>query len=167
MINEAFTFTSENLERVGAILKKYPKEHSQSAVMPLLDLAQAQNGGWLSMAAIEQVALMLNMPVIRVYEVASFYSMYHLKPVGVHVVNICRTTPCWLKGSDELRAMCKQTLGLNPGETKDGITLHEVECLGACRNAPVIQVNDTYIEDVTPQQMGQVLDELSKRAEKK
>lgn len=166
-MSESFVFTPTNLKQIKEVLKRYPKDHQNSAVMPLLDLAQKQNGGWLSTEAIEAVAAYLNMPVIRVLEVATFYSMYHLKPVGQHVINICRTTPCWLKGSDSLTKACKNKLGINPGETSNNITVLEVECLGACRNAPVVQVNDEYVEDVTPEQMEEIVSSLGKPVEKK
>ena len=139
----SFAFTPENLAEAEKHIAKYPAGREQSAVMPLLMIAQKQNQNWLPMKAIELVAQMCNMPFIRAHEVASFYSMYNLAPVGRHHVQCCTTTPCWLRGSDEVVRACKDTLGIDFGETtKDGLfTLTEVECLGACVNAPMIQVD--------------------------
>ncbi len=144
-----FAFTAENLEHAKAAIAKYPEGRQASAVMPLLDLAQRQHR-WLPRVAIEYVAGLLEMPLIRAYEVATFYSMYHLEPGGEHRVNVCTTTPCWLRGSSEVVAACEKALGVKLGETSgDGrFTLGEVECLGACVNAPVLQVDDDYYEDV-------------------
>ena len=148
-----FAFTPENLEKAKAVLAKYPAVRQQSAVMPLLDLAQRQCGGWLPRVAMEVVADMLSMPRIKAYEVATFYSMYNLKPVGKHFVQVCTTTPCWLVGSAGIVDACQKHLGIGLGETTaDGeFTLVEVECLGACVNAPMAQINDDYYEDLTPE----------------
>ena len=145
-----FTFSADNATAAQAFIARYPESRQQSAVMPILDLAQRQNGGWLSSAAIAYVADLLAMPRIRVLEVASFYSMYHQKPVGKHVVGVCTTTPCWLRGATEILDTCRKTLGIEVGETTgDGLfTLIEVECLGACCNAPMLQINDDYYEDL-------------------
>ena len=145
-----FSFTADNATAAQAFIARYPESRQQSAVMPILDLAQRQNGGWLSSAAIAYVADLLAMPRIRVLEVASFYSMYHQKPVGKHVVGVCTTTPCWLRGATEILDTCRKTLGIDVGETTgDGLfTLIEVECLGACCNAPMLQINDDYYEDL-------------------
>ena len=145
-----FTLTAENAQAAQAFIARYPAGRQESAVMPILDLAQRQNGGWLSRAAIDCVSDLLHMSRIRVQEVASFYSMYHLKPVGKHVVGVCTTTPCWLRGSADILDTCRKTLGIEVGETtEDGIfTLIEVECLGACCNAPMLQINDDYYEDL-------------------
>lgn len=159
-MSTSFAFTKENQPKIKQILAKYPKDHPQSAVMPLLDLAQAQNGGWLSHSAIQSVADLLGMPIIRVQEVASFYTMYRLQPVGKTVVQVCVTTPCWLRGSDEVLKTCQRKLGITPGETKNDISLFTVECLGACVNAPLVQINDHYIEDVIPQAFEKVLDDV-------
>lgn len=139
----SFAFTKENEAKIPGIIAKYPKGRQQSAVMPLLWMAQKQNNNWLPQAAIELVAGLLGMPKVRVHEVASFYSMFNLAPVGKHFVQCCTTTPCWLAGSDEVVKACKDTLGISPGEsTADGLfTLREVECLGACANAPMVQVD--------------------------
>jgi len=145
-----FTFTPESEEKAKAFVARYPEGRQFSAVMPLLDVAQRQNGGWLSQAAMDCVAAYLDMPPIRVYEVATFYSMYQLKPVGKVHVQVCTTTPCWLRGSDEIVDTCKRVLGIGMGETTDDgmFTLNEVECAGACVNAPMIQVGDDYYEDL-------------------
>jgi NADH-quinone oxidoreductase E subunit len=147
---DGFEFSAENRERARAIIARYPEGRQASAVMPLLDLAQRQAGGWLPRAAMESVAAMLAMAPIRVYEVATFYTMYNLEPVGEHVVQVCTTTPCWLCGSADIVAACEAELGITLGETTpDGkFTLREVECLGACVNAPVVWIGDDYYEDV-------------------
>lgn len=158
-----FSFTPENLEAAKAIIAKYPEGRQASAVMPLLDLAQRQNDNWLPRVAMDYVAAMLEMPPIRVYEVATFYTMYNLKPVGQHHVQVCTNISCLLKGSDEVMHTCKNKLGVNPGETTaDGkFTLSEVECLGACVNAPMMQIGDDYFEDLTSDSTAKVLDELA------
>ena len=145
-----FSFTADNAKAAQAFIARYPESREQSAVMPILDLAQRQNGGWLSDAAIAHVADLLAMPRIRVQEIASFYSMYHQKPVGKYVVGVCTTTPCWLRGATEILDACRETLGIEVGETtEDGLfTLIEVECLGACCNAPMLHINDDYYEDL-------------------
>lgn len=147
---ESFAFTPENMEWVQGQLAKYPDSRKQSGVMPLLTRAQEQNNGWVSIPVMEYVADMLGMPYIRVHEVASFYTMYNLKPVGKHVIEVCTTTPCWLRGSDDVVAACKDELGITFGETTDDgeFTLLEVECAGACVNAPVIAYRKEYYEDL-------------------
>jgi len=157
-----FVFTAENAAAAKAIIAKYPKGFQASAVMPLLDLAQRQNDGWLPRAAMNAVAEILEMPPIRVYEVATFYTMYNLQPVGRHHVQVCTNLPCWLRGSDEVAQACKKNLGVGFGETTaDGeFTLSEVECLGACVNAPMIQVNDDYYEDLDSDSTETILNEL-------
>lgn len=161
--NEKFSFSAENLQIIQSILKKYPADRQESAVLPLLDLAQRQCEGWLPPPAIMTVASILNMPEIRVYEVASFYTMFHLKPVGKHHIQVCRTTPCWLRGSEQILATCKTHLGIQSNEvTSNGqFSLEEVECLGACINAPVVQINDTYYEDLTSDSMKEILQNLA------
>jgi NADH-quinone oxidoreductase E subunit len=145
-----FVFTPENLAKAKAHIAKYPPGRQASAVLPLLDLAQRQHGNWLPRAAMDYVADMLGMPHIRVYEVGTFYSMFNLRPVGKHFFQICTTTPCWLRGSSDVVQACEDRLGITVGETTpDGqFTLTEVECLGACVNAPIIQVNDDFYEDL-------------------
>ena len=145
-----FGFSYENAKTAEAIITKYPEGWQASAVMPLLDLAQRQNDGWLPSVAMDYVADMLSMPRIRVYEVATFYTMYNLNPVGKYHVQICTNLPCWLRGSDAIVGSCKSRLGIEFGETtEDGLfTLSEAECLGACVNAPMMQINDDFFEDI-------------------
>ncbi len=147
---ENFAFTAENMAWAEGQLAKYPANRQQSGVMPLLTRAQEQNNGWVSVPVMEYIADMMDMPYIRVHEVATFYTMYNMKPVGKHVIEVCTTTPCWLRGSDDVVAACKQELGIDFGETtKDGeFTLLEVECAGACVNAPVIAYKKNYYEDL-------------------
>ncbi|MEO3430033.1 NADH-quinone oxidoreductase subunit NuoE [Pelagibius sp. CAU 1746] len=160
--SEGFSFSPENAARAETICARYPEDRRASATIALLDLAQRQNGGWLSREAIEFVAGYLEVAPIRVYEVASFYTMFNLKPVGKHFIQVCRTTPCWLRGSDGLTNACKKKLGVGIGEvTGDGMfSVVEVECLGACANAPMVQINDHYYEDLTPERMEEIIDEL-------
>jgi NADH-quinone oxidoreductase E subunit len=157
-----FEFTGENLEKAKAHIAKYPPGRQQSAVLPLLDLAQRQSGGWLPLAAMHCVADLLEMPRIRVYEVATFYTMLNLRPVGRYLLQACTTTPCWLRGSDAVVAACEKKLGIGiGGTTEDGLfTLVEVECLGACVNAPILQVNDDFYEDLDGASTEALLDAL-------
>ena len=159
-----FAFTPENLARAKAHIAKYPPGRQQSAVLALLDLAQRQHDNWLPRAAMDHVADILEMPRIRVYEVATFYTMFHLRPVGKHLFQICTTTPCWLRGSDEVVKACEKKLGVHMGETTaDGkFTLIEVECLGACVNAPIIQVNDDFYEDLDGKSTEALIDALAR-----
>ena len=161
---ESFAFTAENRARADRYIARYPAGRQASAVLALLDLAQRQNDGWLSRAAMEHVAAVLEMPPIRVYEIGTFYSMFNLKPVGKHHIQVCRTTPCWLRGADDLTAACKKKLGIGLKErTADGLfSLVEVECLGACVNAPVVQINDDFYEDLDPARLEAVLDALAR-----
>ncbi|HCM84267.1 MAG TPA: NADH-quinone oxidoreductase subunit NuoE [Alphaproteobacteria bacterium] len=164
---DSFAFTKENLAKADAIIKKYPEGRQQSAVMPLLHLAQKQNDNWLPRAAMDYVANMLGMPKVRVYEVATFYTMYNLAPVGTYHVQVCTTTPCWLRGSDQIVEACEKHLGVGLGETTaDGkFTLCEVECLGACVNAPMVQIDtknsSEYYEDLTAESMTKILTDLA------
>lgn len=160
---ETFEFSPENQKKLNAIIAKYPEGKQQSAVIPALDIAQRQNANWLSVAAMNCVAETLKMPYIKVYEVATFYSMFNLKPVGENFIQLCRTTPCWLRGSDKLTKVCKSKLGIGNKETTSDnkFTLLEVECLGACVNAPVVQINDDYYEDLSEENFGKLLDDLA------
>ena len=162
----SFDFTPENLDRAKAQIAKYPPGRQASAVLPLLDLAQRQHGGWVPRAAMDRVAEMLGIAPIRVYEVATFYTMLNLRPVGRYLLQACTTTPCWLRGSDEVVHACERKLGISVGgSTQDGLfTLVEVECLGACVNAPILQVNDDFYEDLDGPATEALLDAL--RAEK-
>jgi len=158
----SFEFTPDNLARAKAHIAKYPPGRQASAVLPLLDLAQRQHGGWLPQAAMDRVAEMLEMAPIRVYEVATFYTMLNLRPVGRYLLQACTTTPCWLRGSDEVVRACCNKLGIGIGDTTpDGLfTLVEVECLGACVNAPILQVNDDFYEDLDATGTEALLDAL-------
>lgn len=160
---KTFFFSPENEAEAKRIVAKYPKGKQASAVLPLLDMAQRQHGGWLPRAAIIYVANFLGMPEIKVFEVASFYTMFNLDPVGKYLVQLCRTTPCWLKGGEVIARVCEEYLGIKIGETTpDGLfTLKEVECLGACVNAPVMQINDDYYEDLTSENVVEILKELA------
>ncbi len=165
----AFEWTAENRIKADYHIAKYPEGRQKSAVMPLLDLAQRQVGeetntqGWLPLPVIEYVAKYLDMPVIRVLEVATFYFMYNMKPVGKYHVQVCGTTPCMLRGSDELFETCKKR-GMTKGAvSEDGLwTLTEVECMGNCATAPMVQINDDNYEDLTPERLDAVLDALAK-----
>jgi NADH-quinone oxidoreductase E subunit len=157
-----FEFTPENLDRAKAHIVKYPPGRQASAVLPLLWIAQEQHGGWLPRAAMDHVARILEMAPIRVYEVATFYTMFNLRPVGRYLLQACTTTPCWLRGSDAVVQACRSKLGIDVGgTTADGLfTLVEVECLGACVNAPILQVNDDFYEDLDAPATETLLDAL-------
>lgn len=165
----AFAWTKENAKRAKLLVERYPPGRQASAVIPLLDLAQRQIGaetrtqGWLPIPVIEFVAAELGMPRMRAYEVATFYTMFNLAPVGRFHVQVCGTTPCMLRGSDDVLAAC-YAKGLKKGHTSgDGLfTLTEVECLGACANAPMVQINDDNYEDLTFASMTKLLDALAK-----
>lgn len=159
---DSFAFNDENLKLANKHIAKYPEGRQASAVMPLLDIAQRQHNNWIPMKAIEYIAQMLTMPVMHVLEVATFYTMYNLAPVGKYHIQLCGTTPCWLRGSDKIKETCKNKLNLELGEiSKDGLfSLIEVECLGACANAPMIQINDDFYEDLNPELMENLLDNL-------
>ena len=145
-----FSFSAKAEKKIEVIMKKYPNDRQASAVMPLLDLAQREAGGWLPVSALETVADKVGLAYMRVLEIASFYTMYNLKPVGKWHLQLCGTTPCWLRGSDDILKAIFDTLKLKPNETsKNGeFTLTPVECLGACVNAPILQVNDDFYEDL-------------------
>jgi NADH-quinone oxidoreductase subunit E len=157
-----FAFTAENDARAKKIIANYPAGRQASAVLPLLDIAQRQHGGWLSQPVLEYVAAYLEMPPIRVMEVASFYTMFNLKPIGRHHVQVCTNISCWLRGSDDILAACEKDLGVGVGETTgDGkFTLSEVECLGACVNAPMVQIDDAYYEDLDAEAMSSILNDI-------
>jgi NADH-quinone oxidoreductase subunit E len=166
---EGFQWTDENAKRAKEIISWYPEGRQASAVIPLLDLAQRQVGaetdtqGWLPIPVMEFVARELEMPYVRVLEVATFYTMFNLAPVGKFHVQVCGTTPCMLRGSDDVLNACYKR-GLRKGETtEDGLfTLSEVECLGACANAPMVQINDDNYEDLTEKSMAAILDALAR-----
>jgi len=163
-----FAWTPANEKQVAVVIGRYPPGRQQSAIIPLLDLAQRQIGaetntqGWLPIPVIETIAHQLGMPPIRAYEVATFYTMYNLAPVGRYHVQVCGTTPCLLRGSDDVMAACKNR-GMTKGKTTpDGLfTLTEVECMGTCTNAPMVQINDDNYEDLDYDSMTRILDELA------
>lgn len=159
-----FAFSPENKETVDRLLAKYPEGRQASAVIALLDLAQRQHDGWIPQAAIEHIADVLGMAKIRVMEVATFYTMFNLEPIGKYHLQVCGTTPCWLRGSDDVFAAIKEELGISTGQsTEDGLfTVTEVECLGACVNAPMVQINDDFYEDLTKENFKAVLRALKK-----
>lgn len=170
----SFEFNKTYAKMVPEIIARYPKGKQKSAMMPLLDLAQRQvaddgakanppYGGWVPRAAMDHIAQILDVPKVKVYEVASFYSMYYTAPVGKYLVQVCTTTPCMLCGSDNIVKACKDHMGIDVGETTaDGLfTLVEVECLGACVNAPMVQINDDYFEDLTPASTKEIITSLA------
>ncbi len=154
-----FALTPENRAKADAFIARYPAGRQASAVLAVLDIAQRQNRGWLSPEALEHVARMLDMAPIRIYEIVSFYEMLHAEPVGEHVVRVCTTTPCMLRGSTGILDACKRELGVEVGGTsEDGkFTLTEFECLGACVNAPVVWIGDDYYEDLDPEKTVTIL----------
>jgi NADH-quinone oxidoreductase subunit E len=157
-----FVFTAENLEWAKAQIAKYPLGRQQSAVIPILWRAQEQSGGWLPQKAIETVAELLGMAKIRVLEVATFYTMFNLSPVGRFHVQLCGTTPCMLRGSEELKKVCRRVIGEPDHVSADGtFSWTEVECLGACVNAPMVQINYDYYEDLTAESFSAILRDLA------
>jgi NADH-quinone oxidoreductase subunit E len=159
-MTENFTFSKEMLIEAEKILSKYSRP--RSAIMPLLYLVQRENNNWIPREAMDFIAQMLAIPPIWVYEVANFYTIYNKEPVGKYLIQICRTTPCWLCNSNEILETCKKELRINLGETsKDGLfTLVEVECLGACTQAPVVQINEDYYENLTKEKMQEIISNL-------
>ena len=166
--SKKFAFHKDNRQKAEAEIKKYPKTRQASAVLALLWLAQKQSGGWLPNAAIHYVADFLKMPAIRVFEIVSFYSMFNQKPVGKYFVQICGTTPCWLRGADGLKDICRRHIG-EEGElsSDDFFTWREVECLGACVDAPIVQINDDYHENLDPDSLAELLEGLKKKSDDK
>ena len=158
-----FEFNEQNLKAVEKAISNYPKNRQKSAVMPLLYIAQKQNNNWIPLAAMKLIAKTLNMPYIKVYEVATFYTMYNLAPVGEYFFQVCTTTPCMLRGAYELVDVCKKKISKNESIiTKDGkFSWMEVECLGACVNAPMIQINDDYFEDLDPEKLEKIIDQVN------
>ena len=157
-----FKFSEENLKKVAEILKRYPEKNKKSAVMPLLYLAQKQNDNWIPLVAMKYIANYLAMPYISVYEVATFYSMYNLAPVGKYFIQVCTTTPCLLRGADKIVKLCKENISPNENEIskKGNCSWMEVECLGACVSAPMIQINDDYYEDLDEKNTKEILTSL-------
>ena len=159
-----FEFSAENLKKAEKILRIYPEKNKKSAVMPFLYLAQRQNDNWIPLAAMKYIAKLLSMPYISVYEVATFYTMYNLAPVGKYFVQVCTTTPCLIRGADKIVNLCKEKISPNENEiSKNGhCSWMEVECLGACVSAPMIQINDDYYEDLDEKNTIKILDSLNK-----
>ena len=153
-------FNRQTLDLVNQIIKRYPQGRQKSALLPVLHIAQSENNGWLSPEMMDYVASLLDIQPIEVYEVASFYSMFNLKPVGNCVIEVCQTGPCWLNGAEQIVAHFESRLGIKPGETTaDGLfTLKTVECLAACGNAPVIQVGTEYHENLTTEKADNLLE---------
>ena len=156
-----FEFTEKNMEISKKIINNYPKDKQNSAVMALLYLVQRQNENWIPLVAMKYIAKFLSMPYIKVYEVATFYSMYNLTPVGKYFYQICTTTPCMLRGSNKLVEACKEKISENQNEiSKDGnCSWVEVECLGACVNAPMAQINDDYFEDLSKEKLIEIIEQ--------
>ena len=158
-----FAFTKENISWAKEQIAKYPKGRQASAIIPLLWQAQKQSGGWLPEPAIRYVAEFLDMPHMRAMEVATFYTMFNLEPVGKHFVQLCGTTPCWLRGADNLKDVCRKIIGEQNTVTEDGkLSWLEVECLGACVNAPMVQINDDFYEDLTAEWFEKILLDLKR-----
>ena len=159
---ENFEFNPKNIEIAEKIIQKYPEGKQQSAVMELLYIAQRQNKNWIPLAAMKYIAKFLKIPYIKVYEVATFYSMYNLAPVGNFFFQICTTTPCMIRGSNELVEACKNKISKNPNEVSNNgkCSWTEVECLGACVNAPMIQINEDYFEDLDKEKIEKIIDEI-------
>ncbi len=157
-----FTFSKANMLKVHEIIKKYPKGKEKSAIMPLLYLIQEQNDNWIPTSAMDHIADILGLPKMNVYEVANFYTMYNKEQVGKYLIQVCRTTPCWLCGSDDIVKACKEEIGIDIGETSEDkkFTLVEVECLGACTVAPMCQINDNYYENLNREKMVEIIKDL-------
>ena len=161
---ENFEFNTTSLDAANKIISKYPEGKKQSAVMALLYIAQSQNDNWIPLAAMKYIAKFLDMPYIKVYEVATFYTMYNLSPVGKHFIQVCTTTPCLLRGADKIVKLCKENISPNENEIskKGNCSWMEVECLGACVSAPMVQINDNYYEDLDEKSTKEILISLIK-----
>ena len=161
---EKFEFSSASIELANNIIRKYPEGKQKSAVMALLYIAQKQNNNWIPLAAMKYIAKFLDMPYIKVYEVATFYSMYNLSPVGKYFVQVCTTTPCMIRGANKLVEACKEKISKNESELLNdkNCSWMEVECLGACVNAPMMQINDEYFEDLDKEKTLVILDKILK-----
>ncbi len=159
---ENFEFTEKNFEEANKIIKKYPDKKKQSAVMSLLYIAQKQNDNWIPLSAMKYIGKFLEMPYIKVYEVATFYSMYNLTPVGKNFIQVCTTTPCMIRGANKIVEACKEKISENENELSKDKTCSwmEVECLGACINAPMMQINDDYYEDLDKEKALKILDQI-------
>ncbi len=161
---EKFEFSSTSLEAAKIIVAKYPEGKQQSAVMALLYIVQKQNSNWIPLAAMKYIAKFLEMPYIKVYEVATFYTMYNLAPVGKHFIQVCTTTPCMIRGAYKLVEACKEKISEKENELSENKTCSwmEVECLGACVNAPMMQINDDYYEDLNKEKTEKIIDQILK-----
>ena len=161
---EKFEFSSASIELANNIIRKYPEGKQKSAVMALLYIAQKQNNNWIPLAAMKYIAKFLDMPYIKVYEVATFYSMYNLSPVGKYFVQVCTTTPCMIRGANKIVEACKEKISKNESELLNdkNCSWMEVECLGACVNAPMMQINDEYFEDLDKEKTLKILDKILK-----
>tara|TARA_B100001057_G_scaffold352054_1_gene353584 strand:+ start:1173 stop:1781 length:609 start_codon:yes stop_codon:yes gene_type:complete len=161
---ESFEFNSSSLEEAKSIVSNYPKDKQQSAVMALLYIAQKQNNNWIPLIAMKYIAKFLDMPYIKVYEVATFYSMYNLSPVGKYFVQVCTTTPCMIRGANHIVDACKEKISKSESELSENknCSWMEVECLGACVNAPMMQINDDYYEDLDKEKTLKILDKILK-----
>ena len=159
-----FEFNKKNLETAKKVISNYPEDRQQSAVMSLLYLAQRQNDNWIPLIAMKYIAKFLDIPYIKVYEVATFYTMYNLAPVGKYFFQVCTTTPCMIRGAYKLVDVCKKKISENESQiSKDGkSSWMEVECLGACVNAPMLQINDDYFEDLDPEKLEKIIDKINK-----
>ena len=166
---DKFEFNKNNIDIANDIIKNYPSGKQQSAVMPLLNIAQKQNDNWIPLAAMKYIAKYLDMPYIKVYEVATFYSMYNLAPVGKYFFQVCTTTPCMLRGAYDLVKICKKKISENENQLSDDekTSWLEVECLGACVNAPMLQINDDYYEDLDPTKLESIIDKINKNEDPK
>ena len=166
---DKFEFNKNNKDIANDIIKNYPSGKQQSAVMPLLNIAQKQNDNWIPLAAMKYIAKYLDMPYIKVYEVATFYSMYNLAPVGRYFFQVCTTTPCMLRGAYDLVKVCKKKISDNENQLSDDekTSWLEVECLGACVNAPMLQINDDYYEDLDPTKLESIIDKINKNEDPK
>jgi len=159
---DLFEFTPENMQKAKIEISKYPKEKKASAVIALLYLAQNQNDNWIPLAGIKYIARLLNIPYIKVYEVVTFYSMFNLSPVGKYFVQVCTTTPCMIRGANKITEICKKNISQNQNELSNNKTCSwiEVECLGACVNAPMIQINQDYYEDLDEKKAEEIIQKL-------
>ena len=159
---ESFEFTKENKENAEKILKKYPENRKKSAVMPFLYLAQRQNENWIPLTAMKYIAKFLEMPYIKVYEVATFYTMYNLAPVGKYFIQVCTTSPCLIRGADKVVKICKEKISKEENTLSENklCSWIEVECLGACVNAPMMQINNDYYEDLDEKNTIEIIDSL-------
>ncbi|MEZ6021872.1 MAG: NADH-quinone oxidoreductase subunit NuoE [Hyphomonadaceae bacterium] len=159
---ESFAFSADTMEKANWWIAKYPQGRQASAVIPIMWLVQKQEG-WVSEPAIRAIAELLSMPAIRVLEVATFYTMFHLSPVGKHHFQLCGTTPCMLRGAEDLKEVCRRRIGAAHKPSADGMfSWEEVECLGACVNAPVVAIDDYYHEDLTPAALEAAMDKLAR-----